>query len=133
MNADIENKYQALLKRIDRKPKQKDEAQSLLEQQDARVKGGHDAALKGLYDKSVFFKNDLADLRSRIKELSTLQSKYDQKCETFGKELNNFGSKNEMLQLEREKLEEIANGRTIAEKQLEMKDLQRDFLRMFNK
>lgn len=70
MDSDIENKYKHLLKKIDRKPRKEDGSQTLLEQQDNRVKGGHDQALKTLYDQSVSFKNDLAGLRQRVKGLS---------------------------------------------------------------
>ena len=64
MDRDIENKYKHLLSKIDKKSNQKEDvAQSLLEKQDSRVKGGHDEALKSLYDQSVNFKNDLAELR----------------------------------------------------------------------
>lgn len=53
----------------------------MLESQDARVKGGHDEALKSLYDQSVVFKNDLAELRQRVKLLSGNTQKYNGKVE----------------------------------------------------
>ena len=73
----------------------------LFENQDARVRGGHDEALKTLYDQSVSFKNDLADLRQRIKGLSSATSKYNAKVEEFEAELKEFGRKNEQLQKEK--------------------------------
>ena len=71
MERDIESKYKSLLTKIDKRGRKEDPSQGLLEKQDARVKGGHDEALKNLYEQSVSFKNDLADLRSRVKGLST--------------------------------------------------------------
>ena len=77
----LETKYKNLLNKIERRPFKEENAQSLLEKQDARIKGGHDEALKNLYDSSVSFKNDLADLRQRVKGLSSIQQKFNGKVE----------------------------------------------------
>ncbi len=54
MEYSIDNKYKSLMQKIDvnrrNGKKQDDDAQSLFEKQDTRVKGGHDEALKILYD-----------------------------------------------------------------------------------
>ena len=72
------------MQRIDKRPKQTDEdAQCLFEKQDSRVRGGHDEALKVLYDQSVNFKNDLADLRQRVKGISSTYNKYNAKVEVL--------------------------------------------------
>lgn len=83
MEYSIDNKYTTLMSKIDgnRRGRKDDEAQSLLEKQDARVKGGHDEALKTLYDQSVNFKNDLAELRQRVKGLHGTTSKFNNKVE----------------------------------------------------
>jgi len=103
----IEQKYQALLHRIDRKPlAQATNAcpQSLLEKQDSRVKPGHDQALKNLYESSVSFKNDLADLRSRIKGISKESEDFIGKVAGLEGEMKEMGRERQGVERERERL-----------------------------
>ena len=65
------------------------------------MRSGHDEALKVLYEHSVNFKNDLADLRQRVKGISSNYSKFNSKVEEFEAELKDFGRKNEQIQKEK--------------------------------
>ena len=112
--SEIEEKYKNIMQKIDRRPKIEDQenvptlanpvkAHNRLEEQDARVKkeGNPDQALKTLYDQSVSFKSELAELRQRIKGMSNNQAQFNSRFNEFEADLKNFGRKNEELQLEK--------------------------------
>eukprot|EP00347_Sterkiella_histriomuscorum_P023397 403334791 len=144
----MESKYKSLMAKMEqthqppvssssfKRPLRKgenDEAQSLFQNQDGRVRGGHDEALKTLYDQSVSFKNDLSELRTRIKGLSAASGKYNARVEEFEAELKEFGRKNEQLQKEKTKLSEQYGARNVNDKQQNLRELQGEFYKIFNK
>ena len=64
-----------------------------------------DKALKCLYDQSVDFKNTLADLRSKIKNMNGLFNQYDLKCnELIGREFDEYKSLKSKLEEEKQKI-----------------------------
>ena len=93
---DLDDKYKDLIKRINKQTNADEEGQFESEDGlDVPVQDGHndhlnpanglnnDNKLKKLYDASVAFKNDLANLRGSIKNLNSKSQVYSNKCADF--------------------------------------------------
>lgn len=93
MDPTLEAKYRSLMQRIEHKPSfnylasPEDNSHLSSGNTDAKKKNGasgHDDKIKTLYDESVAFKNELADLRTRIKKLQQQSTKYSSKVDVRG-------------------------------------------------
>lgn len=104
--------------------------QSLLEKQDSRVKPGHDQALKNLYESSVSFKNDLAELRNRIKGLHKDSEEFVGKVSDLENDMREFGKERQNVEREHAKLAEDMEKRDLKGKQDEMARLQGEFVKL---
>jgi len=86
MDPDLEAKYKSLMHRIEHKSVPLSAEHALTTEveaplADAKRPADQDLAIKLLYEQSVAFKNELADLRHRIKGLQQSSNKYSAKVD----------------------------------------------------
>ena len=86
--------------------------------------------MKKLYDASVAFKNDLANLRGSIKALNAKTQAYSSKCNNFGNELDQLFLLNKRLQEERKKEgpRSASMRLELDQKHRQMKEMQNSFV-----
>ena len=92
---------------------------------DPETNGSNDQ-LKNLYDASVGFKNDLANLRGSIKSLTAKTTAYTSKCDDFNGELEQLFELNKTLQDENKKdgPKTVSMRLDLEQKQKQMREIQ---------
>ena len=102
---DLDDKYHELLAKINKQTRVADVgaqgADGDDDENEANLEdpaNGSNDQLKRLYDASVTFKNDLANLRGNIKSLNAKTNSYSSKCDDFHNELDQLFQMNKTMQ-----------------------------------
>ena len=133
---ELNDKYKELIAKINRQTHNDEVAgQGDGEECDASLNGDEESGntndqLKKLYDASVAFKNDLANLRGSIKTLNAKTQAYGSKCNNFGNELDQLFQMNRRLQEERKKEgpKSVSVRLELDHKHQQMKEMQNSFV-----
>ena len=101
---------------------------------DNSAANGNNDKLKKLYDASVAFKNDLANLRGSIKSLNSRTTAYSNKVDSFQGELDSLFEMNKRLQEERKREgpKSASVRMDLDHKHKQMKEMQHAFVNMIS-